>query len=75
MQESVQLLLAGGAYSVERLEVLAGPTGRRAWPVEFSAPQIAGRAEPFRSDIREHAKGRTEALEELAVEILGNHSA
>jgi putative transposase len=38
--------------------------------VEFSAPQIAGRAEPFRSDIREHAKGRTEALEELAVEML-----
>ncbi len=38
--------------------------------IEFSAPQIAGRAEPFRSDIREHAKGRTEALEELAVEML-----
>ena len=38
--------------------------------VEFSAPQIAGRADPFRSEIREHAKGRTEALEELAVEML-----
>ena len=38
--------------------------------IEFSAPQIAGRVAPFRSEIREHAKGRTEALEELAVEML-----
>jgi len=38
--------------------------------IEFSAPQVAGRDEPFRSEIREHAKGRTEALEELAVEML-----
>lgn len=38
--------------------------------IEFSAPQIAGRDAPFRSEIREHAKGRTEALEELAVEML-----
>jgi transposase-like protein len=38
--------------------------------IEFSTPQIAGRDEPFRSGIREHAKGRTEALEDLAVEML-----
>jgi transposase-like protein len=38
--------------------------------IEFSAPQVAGRDEPFRSAIRDHAKGRTEALEELAVEML-----
>ncbi len=38
--------------------------------IAFSAPQIAGRADPFRSEIREHARGRTEALEELAVEML-----
>ncbi len=38
--------------------------------IEFSAPQIAGRSTPFRSEIRDHAKGRTEALEELAVEML-----
>ena len=38
--------------------------------IEFSTPQIAGRDTPFRSDIREHAKGRTEALEDLAVEML-----
>jgi transposase-like protein len=38
--------------------------------IEFSAPQVAGRDEPFRSAIREHARGRTEALEDLAVEML-----
>ena len=38
--------------------------------VEYAAPQIAGRDEPFRSEIREHLKGRTQALEELAVELL-----
>jgi putative transposase len=38
--------------------------------IAFSAPQVAGRDEPFRSAIREHARGRTEALEELAVEML-----
>ena len=38
--------------------------------IEFSAPRIAGRDEPFRSELRGHAKGRTEALEDLAVEML-----
>jgi transposase-like protein len=38
--------------------------------IEFSAPQVAGRDEPFRSAIREHARGRSEALEDLAVEML-----
>jgi putative transposase len=38
--------------------------------IAFSVPQVAGREEPFRSEIRAHAKGRTEALEELAVEML-----
>jgi putative transposase len=38
--------------------------------IEFSPPRIAGRDTPFRSGIREHAKGRTEALEDLAVEML-----
>src|SRR5215831_3524977 len=30
--------------------------------MEYSAPQIAGRAEPFRSAIREHLKGHTQGL-------------
>ena len=37
--------------------------------ITYSAPQIAGREEPFRSEIREHLKGRTQALEDLAVEL------
>lgn len=38
--------------------------------IEYSAPQIAGRDEPFQSEIRKHLKGRTQALEDLAVELL-----
>lgn len=34
--------------------------------MEYSAPQIAGRDEPFRSAIREHLKGHTQGLEDLA---------
>jgi transposase-like protein len=37
--------------------------------IEYSAPQIAGRNEPFHSGIRDHLKGRTQVLEELAVEL------
>jgi putative transposase len=38
--------------------------------MEYSAPQIAGRDEPYRSAIREHLKGHTQGLEDLAIEIL-----
>ena len=38
--------------------------------VDYAAAQIAGREEPFRSEIRESLKGRTQALEDLAVEML-----
>jgi len=38
--------------------------------IEYAAPQIAGRDEPFRSEIRDRLKGRTQALEDLAVELL-----
>jgi hypothetical protein len=34
--------------------------------MEYSAPQIAGRDEPFRSPIRAHLKGHTQGLEDLA---------
>jgi putative transposase len=37
--------------------------------IDYSAPQIADRREPFRSRIREAVRGRTEELEALAVEI------
>src|SRR4029077_9331381 len=35
--------------------------------MEYSAPQIAGREEPFHSAIREHLKGHTQGLEDLAI--------
>jgi len=38
--------------------------------MEYSAPQIAGRDEPFRSRIREHLKGHTQGREDLAIEML-----
>ncbi len=37
--------------------------------IEYAAPQIARRDEPFRSEIRDRLKGRTQALEDLAVEL------
>jgi transposase-like protein len=37
--------------------------------IAYSAPQIADRAEPFRSRIRDIVRGRTEELEALAVEM------
>lgn len=37
--------------------------------IEFAVPQIADTAEPFRSQIREVIRGRTEELERLAVEM------
>ena len=50
------MVTAGLGYSAE---------GR----IEYSAPQIADRAAPFVSAIRENLGGRTEALEDLAVEL------
>src|SRR5580693_5659508 len=38
--------------------------------MEYSAPQIAGREEPFHSAIRQHLKGHTQGLEDLAIEML-----
>jgi transposase-like protein len=38
--------------------------------VTYSAPQIAGLDHPYRSETREHLKGQTEALKNLAVEML-----
>lgn len=38
--------------------------------IAYSAPQVAGRGDAFRSELREHLKGRSEALESLAIEML-----
>ncbi len=37
--------------------------------IEYSVPQVRDRDEPFRSRIREQLQGRSEALEDLAVEM------
>lgn len=41
MQENAQFLLAGRRKVVERLEVIAGPTGRRSWPETVKARIVA----------------------------------
>lgn len=46
LQESAQILLAEEGRRVERLEVLAGPTGRRAWPEEAKARIVLESHEP-----------------------------
>jgi len=38
--------------------------------IEYSAPQVAGTEEPLRSELRRHLKGHSEALEDLAIEML-----
>jgi len=38
--------------------------------VGYAAPQVTGGAEAFRSQLRTHLKGRSEALEDLAIEML-----
>ncbi|MCP5119458.1 MAG: hypothetical protein GY953_52325, partial [bacterium] len=38
--------------------------------IDYSAPQVAGTAAPFRSELRAHLKGRSEGLEDLAIEML-----
>jgi len=50
------------SYRTGRLKTAGGA-------VEYSAPQIADRAEPFRSRIRAIVAGRSEVLERLAIEM------
>lgn len=38
--------------------------------IEYAAPQVAGGDERFCSELRDHMKGHTEALEDLAIEML-----
>jgi transposase len=41
LQQKAQLLLASRRKTVERLEVMAGPTGRRSWPDAVKARIVA----------------------------------
>ena len=49
-------------YRVGRLKSAEGA-------IEYAVPQVADRAEPFRSQIRAVLSGRSEELERLAVEM------
>ena len=49
---------------------LAPAIPQRVLTIGAEFAQIAGRNEPFRAEIRDHLKGRTQALEDLAVELL-----
>jgi putative transposase len=49
-------------YRTARLKTAEGP-------IAYAAPQVADRDEPFRSAQRAGLEGRTEALEDLAVEL------
>ena len=38
--------------------------------IDYRAPQVAGTAAPFRSELRAHLKGHSEVLEDLSAELL-----
>ena len=58
---------AGGGY---RNGLRTGRLKTAEGFIEYAAPQVAGGDEPFRSELRDHLKGHTEALEDLAIEML-----
>ena len=57
----------GGGY---RNGLRAGRLKTAEGVIDYAAPQVAGTAEPFRSELRQQLKGRSEALEDLAIEML-----
>jgi putative transposase len=61
---------SGGRGSGYRNGIREGRLKTAEGFIDYSAPQVSGRDEPFRSELRAHLKGRTEALEGLAIEML-----
>lgn len=59
-----------GADSGHRNGVREGRMKTAEGFVDYAAPQVTGGAEPFRSRLRGHLKGHSEALEDLAIEML-----
>ena len=58
---------AGGGYRNGRRK---GRLKTAEGLIEYVAPQVRGRDAPFRSELRQHLKGHSEALEDLAIEML-----
>ena len=58
---------AGGGY---RNGLRQGRLKTAEGMIAYSAPQVAGRDVTFRSELRDHLKGHSEALEALAIEML-----
>jgi transposase-like protein len=58
---------AGGGH---RNGVRAGHLKTAEGRISYAAPQVSGTDEPFRSELRGHLKGHSEALEDLAIEML-----
>ncbi len=58
---------AGQGY---RNGVRAGHLKTAEGRIDYTAPQVAGTLDPFRSELRAHLKGHSEGLEDLAVEML-----
>ncbi len=58
---------AGQGY---RNGVRAGHLKTAEGRIGYTAPQVAGTPDPFRSELRAHLKGHSEGLEDLAVEML-----
>src|SRR5262249_26365182 len=66
-----EITLAAGPGAGYRNGYRTGRLGSAEGRIEYSAPQIADRAEPFRSAIGEIVRGRTAELEALAGEMHG----
>ena len=70
MQESAQILLAGGRKVVERLEVMSGPTGRRSWPEAIKARIVA---ESFERGARVVDVARRHEVAPQQVDVVPRH--
>ena len=56
-------------HAVTAMVIGAGKVMTAVGVIELAVPQVSDTAEPFRSQIRQVIRGRTEELERLAVEM------
>ena len=60
----------GGSGAGHRNGVREGRLKTAEGFISYAAPQVTGGGEPFHSALRTHLKGHSEALEDLAIEML-----